>query len=348
MSRSESTLAKFYDEVIDDRDLVVSPVKMLMREVSGLPLLTASEELSLGQQRFVLDNKLNKLRSLPENNLPEKQRTEIAKAEEQRQVVINKFVKHNIRLVISIAKKNRVEGVPFDDLVQEGSLGLMRAAEKYDYLRGYRFSTYATWWVRQAITRAVAEQGRAIRLPVHTLEALDLIHKMQRFFVEEQGREPEIDELTRILNEREEARFLESGPKKSQKKPVSWTSKKVGYLLSLSGQIPVSLDAPIGVDGEYSLADIIADTTLPPTEKEGVENLQKADFIKAMASVLSNRELSIISLRFGLADGRQRTLEEVGLEVGRTRERVRQIEYKALTKLKGSIRIHGFLPGFEI
>lgn len=344
MSRSESTT---YIEDID-KNSVLRPVTMLMKEVSGLPLLTASEELSLGQERFILDNKLNNLRSLPENNLTEEQRTEIAKAEEQRQAVINKFVKHNIRLVVSIAKKNQVKEIPFDDLVQEGSLGLIRAAEKYDYRRGYRFSTYATWWVRQAVTRAVAEQGRIIRLPVHTIEALDLIHKMQRFFVEEQGREPDIDELARILNEREEVKALEHGLEKGQKKPASWTSKKVGYMLSLSGQIPASLDAPIGVDGEYSLADFIADTTLPPTEKEGVENLQKADFKEALASVLSSRELSIISLRFGLEDGRQRTLEEVGLEVGRTRERVRQIEDRALRKLKGSRRIHSFLPGFEI
>lgn len=339
MSRSESTS---YDDVID-RNLALSPVQMLMREVASLPLLTAPEELSLGQQRFILDNELSRLRSLPE-----KQKTEVARVEEQRQEVINKFVKHNIRLVVSIVRKNRVEGVPFDDLVQEGSLGLIRAAEKYDYQRGYRFSTYATWWVRQAITRAVAEQGRIIRLPVHTLEALDLIHKMQRSFVEEQGREPEIEELTRILNKLEEVKALERGSKNGGRNPASWTPKKVESLLNLSGQIPASLDAPIGTDGEYSLADIIADTTLPPTEKEGVENLQKADFREALASVLSERELSIITLRFGLEDGRQRTLEEVGLEVGRTRERVRQIQGRALKKLKGSRRIYGFLPGFEI
>lgn len=327
-------------------NLSTTPAEALIRRASEFPILTGEEELSLGQRRFELDQELKQLKSILETSLTQEQRARFKEAEGEKQKVINIFVQHNLKLVASIARKQTNKGIPFDDLLQEGSLGLIRAAEKYDYRRGYKFSTYAVWWIRQAVTRAIAEQGRAIRLPVHIIEALDLIHKLQRIFVEEQGREPEIDELTGILNEQEEAKFLENGPKKGQRKPASWTPKKVGELLGLSGQIPVSLDTPIGYEGKHRLEDVIADTTLPPTEEEGVENLQKAAFREAMASVLSNRELSIVFLRFGLADGRQRTLEEVGREVGRTRERVRQIESRALKKLKGSGKIISFLPGF--
>ncbi len=266
----------------DLRDISDDSVRMYLREIGRIPLLTAEDEIRLAKR--------------------------IAKGDK---VAKRKLAEANLRLVVSIAKKYIGRGLGLLDLVQEGNTGLLRAVEKFDYRKGYKFSTYATWWVRQAITRAIADQARTIRIPVHMIETINKLIRTQRQLVQDLGREPLPEEIA-----------AEMGV----------DVDKVEHILKIS-QETVSLEAPVGEEEDSKLADFIQDTESLSPEESAIYQLLK-DHVAESLQNLSPREQKILRMRFGLDDGKSHTLEEVGQEFGVTRERIRQIEAKALQKLK--------------
>jgi len=274
-------------EIIDDVDVLdgvstEDPVRMYLKEIGNVPLLSTEEEVVLAKKVEAGDEKAK--RSLTEANL---------------------------RLVVSIAKKYVGRGMPFLDLIQEGNMGLMKAVDKFDYTKGYKFSTYATWWIRQAITRGIADTGRTIRVPVHMVETINKTLRMTRTLLQELGREPTPEEVAERLGV-----------------PVS----RVREVLKISRD-PVSLDTPIGEEDDSHLGDFIEDdSALSPADSAAFSMLRE-ELGTALES-LTDRERQVVQLRFGLIDGRARTLEEVGKEFNVTRERIRQIEAKALRKLR--------------
>jgi len=265
------------------------PLRMYFSAMGKAPLLTAVEEVSL------------------------------AKRIERRDLAAQrKLIESNLRLVVSIAKRHVGRGMPLLDLIQEGNLGLMRAVEKFDYRRGFKFSTYATWWIRQAITRALANQARTIRIPAHMVENINKFVRVQRQLVQDIGHEPTPEEIAAEMG-------------------VS--PEKVREILKIS-QDPVSLERPVGEEGDAQLGDFIEDkdSVSPPEE---VGEIVQCEEIVLVLSLLTHRERSVLKLRFGLEDGRPRTLEEVGQTFGVTRERIRQIEAKTLVKLKAYREVQG-------
>lgn len=274
-------------EIIDDVDILEGvstedPVRMYLKEIGNVPLLSTEEEVELAKRVEAGDEAAK--RALTEANL---------------------------RLVVSIAKKYVGRGMPFLDLIQEGNMGLMKAVDKFDYTKGYKFSTYATWWIRQAITRGIADTGRTIRVPVHMVETINKTLRMTRTLLQEMGREPTPDEVADRLGV-----------------PVS----RVREVLKISRD-PVSLDTPIGEEDDSHLGDFIEDdSALSPADSAAFSMLRE-ELSTALES-LTDRERQVVQLRFGLMDGRARTLEEVGKEFNVTRERIRQIEAKALRKLR--------------
>lgn len=260
---------------------VTDPVRMYLKEIGGIPLLTFSQEIDLAQRY-------------------EKKEEEAKK----------KLIESNLRLVVSIAKKYIGRGLTFLDLIQEGNQGLIRAVEKYDWRRGYKFSTYATWWIRQAITRAIADQARTIRIPVHMVETINRFLKASRRLMQELGREPEPEEVAREMGV-----------------DVS----KIREIIKVS-QEPTSLETPVGTEEDSHLGDFISDTGPSPDDLASRQLLKES--MEEILSTLSDREKRVLILRFGLEDGRPRTLEEVGREFEVTRERIRQIEVKAIRKLR--------------
>ena len=260
----------------------LDPVRMYLREVGKVPLLTAVQEVSLAK------------------------RIERHDTAAQRQMI-----EANLRLVVSIAKRYARNSMPLLDLIQDGNLGLMRAVEKFDYRRGYKFSTYATWWIRQAITRAMADQARTIRLPVHMVEQLNKLIRVQRDLERHFGREPTPEEIAAGMD---------------------ITPQKVRELLKIS-QEPISLEAPIGEEDNSRLADFVADEDAP-TPVEAVSEIVQGEQLGRVLSTLTARERKVIELRYGLGGDYPRTLEEVGQKFGVTRERIRQIEAKTLAKLR--------------
>lgn len=292
------------DDIIDDEDIVLSeedevdvenidlsvpdgvsiedPVRMYLKEIGKVPLLSADEEIELARRMEEGDEEAKK-----------------------------KLAEANLRLVVSIAKRYVGRGMLFLDLIQEGNLGLIKAVEKFDYNKGYKFSTYATWWIRQAITRAIADQARTIRIPVHMVETINKLIRVSRQLLQELGREPTPEEIAEEMN-----------------MPV----ERVREILKIS-QEPVSLETPIGEEEDSHLGDFIPDDNIPVPADAAAFTLLKEQLFEVL-STLTEREQKVLTLRFGLEDGRARTLEEVGKEFNVTRERIRQIEAKALRKLR--------------
>ena len=262
------------------------PVRMYLKEIGTVPLLTTEEELTLAKRKAEGD--------------------EYAK---------ERLIEANLRLVVSIAKRYTGRGMSFLDLVQEGNLGLIKGVEKFDYTKGYKLSTYATWWIRQSVTRALADQARTIRVPVHMVETINKMSKMQRKLTLELGYEPSVTELADALEMSED---------------------KVMEIMQIARE-PASLETPIGEEDDSNLGDFVADSNVV-TPEGNVENVMLREHIDSLLKDLKERERQVIELRFGLKDGHPRTLEEVGKEFNVTRERIRQIEAKALRKLRNPVR----------
>ena len=262
------------------------PVRMYLKEIGTVPLLSAEEELRLAKRKAEGD--------------------ESAK---------ERLIEANLRLVVSIAKRYTGRGMSFLDLVQEGNLGLIKGVEKFDYTKGYKLSTYATWWIRQSVTRALADQARTIRVPVHMVETINKMSKMQRKLTLELGYEPSVSELAEALEMSED---------------------KVMEIMQIARE-PASLETPIGEEDDSNLGDFVADSNAV-TPEGNVESVMLREHIDALLGDLKERERQVIVLRFGLEDGHPRTLEEVGKEFNVTRERIRQIEAKALRKLRNPVR----------
>ena len=262
------------------------PVRMYLKEIGTVPLLSADEELRLAKRKAEGD--------------------ESAK---------ERLIEANLRLVVSIAKRYTGRGMSFLDLVQEGNLGLIKGVEKFDYTKGYKLSTYATWWIRQSVTRALADQARTIRVPVHMVETINKMSKMQRKLTLELGYEPSVTELAEALEMSED---------------------KVMEIMQIARE-PASLETPIGEEDDSNLGDFVADSNAV-TPEGNVESVMLREHIDALLGYLNERERQVIVLRFGLEDGHPRTLEEVGKEFNVTRERIRQIEAKALRKLRNPVR----------
>ena len=262
------------------------PVRMYLKEIGTVPLLSAEEELNLAKRKSEGD-----------------------------QHAKDRLIEANLRLVVSIAKRYTGRGMSFLDLVQEGNLGLIKGVEKFDYTKGYKLSTYATWWIRQSVTRALADQARTIRVPVHMVETINKMSKMQRKLTLELGYEPSVAELASALE---------------------MTEEKVMEIMQIARE-PASLETPIGEEDDSNLGDFVADNNIT-TPEENVDSVMLREHIDTLLQDLKERERQVIILRFGLEDGHPRTLEEVGKEFNVTRERIRQIEAKALRKLRNPVR----------
>ena len=285
-------------------------VKMYLKEIGKVNLLTPEEELSLAKRMADGETAKEQLEEIGEE-IDEDTKKQIDLLIADGEKAKKSLAEANLRLVVSIAKRYVGRGMLFLDLIQEGNLGLIKAVDKFDYTKGYKFSTYATWWIRQAITRAIADQARTLRIPVHMVETINKLVRVSRQLVQELGREPTPEELAKELN-----------------MPVD----KVREISKIS-QEPVSLETPIGEEEDSHLGDFIPDEDAPaPSEAASFVLLKEQ--LGAVLETLSEREAKVLRLRFGLDDGRARTLEEVGKEFDVTRERIRQIEAKALRKLR--------------
>lgn len=299
---------------------VEDPVRMYLKEIGKVPLLSADEEIELAQNMedgAVAIEKINVLKSRLDG-ASEEEKAEIKEEIKTLQRDVDKgadakkrLAEANLRLVVSIAKRYVGRGMLFLDLIQEGNLGLIKAVEKFDYKKGYKFSTYATWWIRQAITRAIADQARTIRIPVHMVETINKLIRVSRQLLQELGREPSPEEIA---------------------KEMSMPVERVREILKIS-QEPVSLETPIGEEEDSHLGDFIKDDNVPVPADAAAFTLLKEQ-LEEVLGTLTEREQKVLTLRFGLEDGRARTLEEVGKEFNVTRERIRQIEAKALRKLR--------------
>lgn len=289
------------------------PVRMYLREIGQVPLLSAQEEVDLAMRIESGVHAEERLADLAASGdaveFEERRRLDRLRRDGER--AKDELTQANLRLVVSIAKRYLGRGMQILDLVQEGNLGLMRAVEKFDYTKGFKFSTYATWWIRQAITRAIADQARTIRIPVHMVESINKVHRQQRQLIQELEREPTVDELA----------------SKCDLKP-----EKVREILRIS-QDPLSLDSPVGEEDDSFLSDFIADNdAIMPADVATANSLSEQ--IMSALDDLNDREKEVVRMRFGLDGGQPRTLEEVGKEFGVTRERIRQIESKTLAKLR--------------
>ena len=309
------------DLSVPDGVSVEDPVRMYLKEIGKVPLLSAEEEINLAQRMEegnVATEKIQLLKARMEEAEDEAEKAEIQEEIKAMQKDIDlgsdakkRLAEANLRLVVSIAKRYVGRGMLFLDLIQEGNLGLIKAVEKFDYRKGYKFSTYATWWIRQAITRAIADQARAIRIPVHMVETINKLIRVSRQLLQELGREPTPEEIAAEMN-----------------LPVD----RVREILKIS-QEPVSLETPIGEEEDSHLGDFIQDDNVPVPADAAAFTLLKEQLVEVLGT-LTEREQKVLRLRFGLDDGRARTLEEVGKEFNVTRERIRQIEAKALRKLR--------------
>jgi len=291
-----------------DHEGIDDPVRMYLREIGRVSLLSGQQERQLA---ILMERGMEALDLLERGDFPPEERARLELDVLHGEIARRKLTEANLRLVVSVAKKYIGRGMSLLDLIQEGNIGLIRAVEKFDYRKGYKFSTYATWWIRQAITRAIADQARTIRIPVHMVETINKLIRVSRRLLQELGREPTSEEIA-----------LEMGV----------SPDKVREIIKVS-QEPVSLETPIGEEEDSHLGDFIEDHgALAPAEAASHQLLKEQ--VEDVLDSLSLRERRVLQLRFGLDDGRSRTLEEVGNEFGVTRERIRQIEAKALRKLR--------------
>jgi RNA polymerase primary sigma factor len=321
------------DDIPDDEDMVLSdedevdmenidlsvpdgisiedPVRMYLKEIGKVPLLTADQEIDLAQAMEAGLEAEKTLAEDEEGKLSEEEKKELEQLIYEGNEAKKRLAEANLRLVVSIAKRYVGRGMLFLDLIQEGNLGLIKAVEKFDFRKGFKFSTYATWWIRQAITRAIADQARTIRIPVHMVETINKLIRVSRQLLQELGREPLPEEVAKEMNLPED---------------------RVREILKIS-QEPVSLETPIGEEEDSHLGDFIQDDNVPVPADAAAFTLLKEQLVEVL-DTLTEREQKVLRLRFGLDDGRARTLEEVGKEFNVTRERIRQIEAKALRKLR--------------
>ena len=309
------------DLSVPDGVSVEDPVRMYLKEIGKVPLLSAEEENELAKKMeagAVAEEKISLLKTRMQESEDDAEKEEIKAEIKELQKEVDwgddakkRLAEANLRLVVSIAKRYVGRGMLFLDLIQEGNLGLIKAVEKFDYRKGYKFSTYATWWIRQAITRAIADQARTIRIPVHMVETINKLIRVSRQLLQELGREPSPEEIAAEMN-----------------MPVD----RVREILKIS-QEPVSLETPIGEEEDSHLGDFIKDDNVPVPADAAAFTLLKEQ-LEEVLGTLTEREQKVLTLRFGLEDGRARTLEEVGKEFNVTRERIRQIEAKALRKLR--------------
>ena len=279
---TESNIEKFEKSLASEGVSIDDPVKVYLKEIGSFPLLSLDEEIELAERIQKGDSRAKK-----------------------------RLAEANLRLVVSIAKRYVGRGMLFLDLIQEGNLGLIKAVEKFDHTKGFKFSTYATWWIRQAITRAIADQARTIRIPVHMVETINKVKKVQSQLLHKNGQEPSVEDLAAELD---------------------MPQDKVREILKVA-QEPISLESPIGEEEDSHLGDFIPDYDAPVPEEAATHTLLREQLNEVLAT-LTPREAKVLSLRFGIEDGRPRTLEEVGKEFNVTRERIRQIEAKALRKLR--------------
>ena len=306
------------EEMVDPNTLsdsfgIDDPVRMYLKEIGKVNLLTPEEETQLAMDMSAGDEMTRQLEALEAEGeeIPAEVREEMEKAIKRGEAAKQRLAEANLRLVVSIAKRYVGRGMQFLDLIQEGNLGLIKAVEKFDYTKGYKFSTYATWWIRQAITRAIADQARTIRIPVHMVETINKVIRVSRQLLQELGHDPTPEEISEEMN-----------------LPVD----KVREILKIA-QEPVSLETPIGEEEDSHLGDFIPDEDASePSEAASFTLLREQ--LKDVLKTLTPREEKVLKLRFGIEDGRTRTLEEVGKEFNVTRERIRQIEAKALRKLR--------------
>ena len=306
------------EEIVDPSSMVDAfgtddPVRMYLKEIGKVNLLTSDEEVSLAQDMVAGSAAKEQLEELEKagEELPEEVRTQMNKLIKKGERAKQRLAEANLRLVVSIAKRYVGRGMQFLDLIQEGNLGLIKAVEKFDYTKGYKFSTYATWWIRQAITRAIADQARTIRIPVHMVETINKVIRVSRQLLQELGHDPTPEEIAQEMA-----------------MPV----ERVREILKIA-QEPVSLETPIGEEEDSHLGDFIPDEDASEPAEAASYTLLKEQLVEVL-STLTPREEKVLKLRFGIEDGRTRTLEEVGREFNVTRERIRQIEAKALRKLR--------------
>lgn len=306
------------EEIVDPNTMVDAfgtddPVRMYLKEIGKVNLLTSDEEIDLAQAMGAgaeAKEQMEELESSGEE-IPAEVRTELEKAIKKGERAKQRLAEANLRLVVSIAKRYVGRGMQFLDLIQEGNLGLIKAVEKFDYTKGFKFSTYATWWIRQAITRSIADQARTIRIPVHMVETINRIVRVNRQLQQKLGREPRPEEIA---------------------KELGISVSKVQEIIKIA-QEPVSLESPIGEEEDSHLGDFLEDDKTPPPSQIVAESMMKQT-LSDVLHMLTPREEQVIRMRYGLDDGQQRTLEEVGKAFNVTRERIRQIEVKALRKIK--------------
>ena len=306
------------EEIVDPNSLIDTfgtddPVRMYLKEIGKVNLLTFEEEVELAQAMTAGTAAQEQLNELAQSGgeIPEELRRELEKTIKKGERARQRLAEANLRLVVSIAKRYVGRGMQFLDLIQEGNLGLIKAVEKFDYVKGFKFSTYATWWIRQAITRAIADQARTIRIPVHMVETINKVIRVQRQLLQELGHDPTPEETAEEMN---------------------MPAERVREILKIA-QEPVSLETPIGEEEDSHLGDFIPDEDASEPSEAASFTLLKEQLVDVLGT-LTPREEKVLKLRFGIEDGRTRTLEEVGKEFNVTRERIRQIEAKALRKLR--------------
>ncbi len=342
------------ERIIDDIS-IADPVRQYLREIGQHPLLTGEQEVAIAKRIRAGQNAEAKLDEMAAAAgvtpvamlamLPSEQQQQIKTAIADGEKAQQELSRSNLRLVVSVAKRYIGRGMSFLDLIQEGNLGLLRAVEKFDYELGFKFSTYATWWIRQSISRAIADQARTIRIPVHMVENINRLLRVQRRLMQELGREPTAEEVAvemDFIESEEEREAIRKAIKEGkpldavQKRTVKRAAAKVRRITRIS-QEPMSLEMPVGSEDSSSLGDFIEDESLPAPADAASNQLLKEQ-MQEILEQLSDRERKVLELRFGLNDGTSHTLEEVGQEFGVTRERIRQIEAKALRKLRHPIR----------